>query len=103
MNPTSATGKGSSMLPRARTGEGVVREPLTRSSSWADHCIAGVEKQRPEEDVRPTLDDGGYERGESVQHSPSYRGCAAIRAVRVGKFWGRSPLSANVLIWLWSA
>jgi len=67
------------MLPRARTGEGVMREPLTRSSSWADHCIAGVEKQQPEEDVRPTFDDGGYERGESVQHSPSYRGCAAIR------------------------
>src|SRR5262249_32269711 len=26
------------MLPRARTGEGVLREPFTRSSSWADHC-----------------------------------------------------------------
>jgi hypothetical protein len=38
--PSPLAGEGGSMLPRARMGEGYLlkEKPLTRSSSWADHC-----------------------------------------------------------------
>jgi hypothetical protein len=36
--PSPLAGEGCSVLPPAMMGEGCPRQPLTHSSSWADHC-----------------------------------------------------------------